>query len=176
MADMNTAMTESARRRHSSRPHRPPPPPASPPRGVPGTATTAPTTAGCVAPGPAFSSVPARSHQCAVNDWGGGLDPDNPAQERGVTRRCFLKLGAATMAGAIGSQWGLLGWAGPVDAMVRASMNRPWKGEQKGSGKMSKDLECEGSGGGTRTHNLRINSPLLCQLSYPGSARGVVRG
>jgi hypothetical protein len=25
------------------------------------------------------------------------------------------------------------------------------------------------SGGGTRTHNLRINSPPLCQLSYPGS-------
>ena len=25
-----------------------------------------------------------------------------------------------------------------------------------------------GSGGGTRTHNLRINSPPLCQLSYPG--------
>src|SRR5688572_8182304 len=24
-----------------------------------------------------------------------------------------------------------------------------------------------GSGGGTRTHNLRINSPPLCQLSYP---------
>ncbi len=24
------------------------------------------------------------------------------------------------------------------------------------------------SGGGTRTHNLRINSPTLCQLSYPG--------
>jgi Phage integrase family len=24
------------------------------------------------------------------------------------------------------------------------------------------------SGGGTRTHNLRINSPPLCQLSYPG--------
>ena len=24
------------------------------------------------------------------------------------------------------------------------------------------------SGGGTRTHNKRINSPLLCQLSYPG--------
>ena len=28
------------------------------------------------------------------------------------------------------------------------------------------------SGGGTRTHNLRINSPPLCQLSYPGSERG----
>ena len=27
-----------------------------------------------------------------------------------------------------------------------------------------------GSGGGTRTHNLRINSPALCQLSYPGRA------
>jgi hypothetical protein len=27
------------------------------------------------------------------------------------------------------------------------------------------------SGGGTRTHNLRINSPPLCQLSYPGSER-----
>ena len=25
------------------------------------------------------------------------------------------------------------------------------------------------SGGGTRTHNLRINSPPLCRLSYPGS-------
>jgi hypothetical protein len=25
------------------------------------------------------------------------------------------------------------------------------------------------SGGGTRTHNLRINSPPLCQLSYPGT-------
>ena len=25
-----------------------------------------------------------------------------------------------------------------------------------------------GSGGGTRTHNLRINSPPLCRLSYPG--------
>src|SRR6266498_5346702 len=29
-----------------------------------------------------------------------------------------------------------------------------------------------GSGGGTRTHNLRINSPPLCQLSYPGVSRG----
>ena len=28
------------------------------------------------------------------------------------------------------------------------------------------------SGGGTRTHNLRINSPPLCQLSYPGESRG----
>ena len=28
------------------------------------------------------------------------------------------------------------------------------------------------SGGGTRTHNLRINSPPLCQLSYPGVSRG----
>jgi hypothetical protein len=27
------------------------------------------------------------------------------------------------------------------------------------------------SGGGTRTHNLRINSPPLCQLSYPGTER-----
>src|SRR4029453_8975216 len=26
------------------------------------------------------------------------------------------------------------------------------------------------SGGGTRTHNLRINSPPLCRLSYPGRA------
>lgn len=25
-----------------------------------------------------------------------------------------------------------------------------------------------GSGGGARTHDKRINSPLLCQLSYPG--------
>jgi hypothetical protein len=29
------------------------------------------------------------------------------------------------------------------------------------------------SGGGTRTHNLRINSPPLCQLSYPGTTYGV---
>ena len=29
------------------------------------------------------------------------------------------------------------------------------------------------SGGGTRTHNLRINSPPLCQLSYPGTTHGV---
>jgi hypothetical protein len=28
------------------------------------------------------------------------------------------------------------------------------------------------SGGGTRTHNLRINSPPLCQLSYPGVSPG----
>ena len=28
------------------------------------------------------------------------------------------------------------------------------------------------SGGGTRTHNLRINSPPLCQLSYPGVSGG----
>ena len=28
-----------------------------------------------------------------------------------------------------------------------------------------------GSGGGTRTHNLRINSPPLCRLSYPGTER-----
>src|SRR5918996_6265904 len=27
------------------------------------------------------------------------------------------------------------------------------------------------SGRGTRTHNLRINSPPLCQLSYPGTER-----
>ena len=27
-----------------------------------------------------------------------------------------------------------------------------------------------GSGGETRTPNKRINSPLLCQLSYPGKA------
>jgi hypothetical protein len=34
----------------------------------------------------------------------------------------------------------------------------------------SRPLACRerGSGGGTRTHNLRINSPPLCQLSYPG--------
>jgi hypothetical protein len=29
-----------------------------------------------------------------------------------------------------------------------------------------------GSGGGTRTHNLRINSPPLCRLSYPGTGGG----
>ena len=27
------------------------------------------------------------------------------------------------------------------------------------------------SGGGTRTHNLRINSPPLCRLSYPGKVK-----
>jgi hypothetical protein len=25
------------------------------------------------------------------------------------------------------------------------------------------------SGGGTRTHNITVNSRALCQLSYPGS-------
>ena len=30
------------------------------------------------------------------------------------------------------------------------------------------------SGGGTRTHNLRINSPPLCRLSYPGPERWAV--
>ena len=30
------------------------------------------------------------------------------------------------------------------------------------------DLHICGSGGGARTHDLRINSPTLCQLSYPG--------
>ena len=30
------------------------------------------------------------------------------------------------------------------------------------------DLDVRGSGGGDRTHDLRINSPTLCQLSYPG--------
>jgi hypothetical protein len=31
---------------------------------------------------------------------------------------------------------------------------------------------CAGSsGGGTRTHNLGLNRPLLCRLSYPGSRR-----
>ena len=36
---------------------------------------------------------------------------------------------------------------------------------------MSQHLGCNqfgSSGGGTRTHNLRINSPPLCRLSYPG--------
>jgi hypothetical protein len=33
-------------------------------------------------------------------------------------------------------------------------------------------LQLCSSGGGTRTHNLRINSPPLCQLSYPGMRRG----
>ncbi len=34
-----------------------------------------------------------------------------------------------------------------------------------------------GSGGGTRTLNFRINSPTLCQLSYPGpKPRGPARG
>ena len=33
---------------------------------------------------------------------------------------------------------------------------------------MSANAGSRGSGGGTRTHNLRINSPPLCQLSYPG--------
>jgi hypothetical protein len=33
-------------------------------------------------------------------------------------------------------------------------------------------LQLCSSGGGTRTHNLRINSPPLCQLSYPGSEPG----
>src|SRR5262245_40075593 len=31
-----------------------------------------------------------------------------------------------------------------------------------------------GSGGGTRTHNLWINSPPLCRLSYPGPDAGAV--
>ena len=30
----------------------------------------------------------------------------------------------------------------------------------------------ESSGGGGRTHNLRINSPPLCRLSYPGMGVG----
>ena len=34
-----------------------------------------------------------------------------------------------------------------------------------------------GSGGGARTHDKRINSPLLCQLSYPGrEVQGYQRG
>ena len=34
-----------------------------------------------------------------------------------------------------------------------------------------------GSGGGARTHDKRINSPLLCQLSYPGrEPKGYQRG
>jgi hypothetical protein len=33
-------------------------------------------------------------------------------------------------------------------------------------------LRVYSSGGGTRTHNLRINSPPLCQLSYPGRSVG----
>src|SRR5436190_11132388 len=36
------------------------------------------------------------------------------------------------------------------------------------------ELMC--SGGGTRTHNLRINSPPLCQLSYPGRCRESTNG
>gem|GEM_PF-5557369 len=32
------------------------------------------------------------------------------------------------------------------------------------------DLHICGSGGGARTHDLRINSPTLCQLSYPGKS------
>jgi hypothetical protein len=36
------------------------------------------------------------------------------------------------------------------------------------------------SGGGTRTHNKRLNRPVLCRLSYPGivddrSSAGVTR-
>ena len=33
-----------------------------------------------------------------------------------------------------------------------------------------------GSGGETRTPNTRINSPLLCQLSYPGKAGKITTG
>jgi hypothetical protein len=38
---------------------------------------------------------------------------------------------------------------------------------------VSGDLrQTRSSGGGTRTHNLRINSPPLCRLSYPGTGGG----
>ena len=33
-----------------------------------------------------------------------------------------------------------------------------------------------GSGGGARTHGQRINSPSLCQLSYPGRSLHLIGG
>jgi hypothetical protein len=35
-------------------------------------------------------------------------------------------------------------------------------------GGMTRDRRKKGSGGGDRTHDLAVNSRLLCQLSYPG--------
>ena len=45
--------------------------------------------------------------------------------------------------------------------------SRPWRGKGQPL-KTGPDLHLYGSGGGDRTHDLRINSPTLCQLSYPG--------
>ena len=42
----------------------------------------------------------------------------------------------------------------------------PFASTRRQPGVAESGLRC--SGGGTRTHNLRINSPPLCQLSYPG--------
>ena len=41
---------------------------------------------------------------------------------------------------------------------------------------LCRDRRFFGSGGETRTHNLRINSPMLCQLSYPGRNVGTDAG
>ena len=58
----------------------------------------------------------------------------------------------------------------PTDLFDDADRMRTTSSTRVGGYLPTGPLTCafDGSGGGTRTHNLRINSPPLCRLSYPG--------